>query len=520
MVLNLQDGIDFRESYSNLHSQKNFENHFLDIVKIIPETIEIQNYDVFQEIENSYNATIPKTGRYLYPLCDLDIHKLYFHLIKNACDNKKMVIKNPLNDKTIESDIYFITHLTSDVDNSFIFNYYFHEENIVFGLYSGGEVVGLSTQAPAYLIYLNERKYFGFNGLSNNWLHFSEYYLPIVVERAMNIDVEKINLEKPLITTFEGYTLGLFHACCSFVNGIYIMDQIGLKNDIDQIIMGLNDPFLMEKYYRNKYPNINVIRGGERNNFDTHKIYKGVIFKYCHFHLINKGVEFIKSYIECVMPAKKECKDEVEYIKKNFYPIFSVNLRCLMCEIKNQGIVMAETINKLKTIYPNAFFLIGGFLGDYNEDLMNDQNMQIASFCGTYKEILDAYNMTFEIIKNSLNHSHIKSLLNLKINNVLKFVEIVNFSINMNAGYTTVETILNDIPSTYFGTRWNEHNRKTWYMSKENYKEPIFIEDPNKINFITDHIYAPITCEISSETIVDIVLEYDKTNNNFFDRCK
>lgn len=106
-------------------------------------------------------------------------------------------------------------------------------------------------------------------------------------------------------------------------------------------------------------------------------------------------------------------------------------------------------------------------------------------------------------------------MINLKINNVVEYTKLVNFSINMNAGYTTLETILNDIPSTYFGTHWIEHNRKTWYVSKEKYKEPIFIEDPNKINFIAD-VYSPITCEICSDTIVDIVVEYDKTNDNIF----
>ena len=58
----------------------------------------------------------------------------------------------------------------------------------------------------------------------------------------------------------------------------------------------------------------------------------------------------------------------------------------------------------------------------------------------------------------------------------------------------------------------NYHNSRVFYVSKQNYKEPIFLEEPD-IKFLTDEIYAPITCEISSDTIVNIVTNYDKENN-------
>lgn len=292
------------------------------------------------------------------------------------------------------------------------------------------------------------------------------------------------------------------------------MDQIGIKNDIDELIMGPNDPFLIENYYKNKYPNINIVKGIAQNDFNIHKIYKGVIFKYGHFHVTNKCAEFIKSYITNVMPINEENLNEIDYIKNNFYPIFSINLRCVTCEIKDQPLVISETINKLKNIYPRSFFLIGGFLGDYNEDLINEQNVEISVGNGSHISTLNKYQNTFEIIKNNTTNSNIKSLINLKINNIIEYTKIVTFSINMNAGYTSVETILNNIPSTYFGTKWIDHNRKTWYVSKENYKEPIYIENPSKINFITDDIYAEVTCEICSDNIVEVVINYDETNNN------
>ena len=126
------------------------------------------------------------------------------------------------------------------------------------------------------------------------------------------------------------------------------------------------------------------------------------------------------------------------------------------------------------------------------------------------------YQDTFENIKNNVNHKNIKSLLNLKINNILEFIKNVNFCINMNAGYTCIETILNNIPSMYFGTLWIEHVRRVNYVSTQNCKEPIYIGAPENIKFYSSEIYRSITCEISSDTIVDIVLDYDKANNNMF----
>jgi len=494
---------------------ENFGKKMSSIREILP-NIELCNYEVFNDIEKSWNVTKEKYGSYLWPLSDIEHHVLYFHLIKNACDNKKMIIRNPMHaeynqDEIISSDIYFITQ--GEYDEDLICNYYFEKEKIVLGLYLGTRNTALSISV-AFIMYFDNKQILSFyNAIHNRFDNITKKLLPVIYNTIQNIDIEKTNSEISLITTIEGYNEGLFHTCCTFVNGIYIMDKIGIKNNIDQLIMGPNDPFLIEKYYKNRYPNINIVKEKKTIDFESNTIYKGILFKYSHFHVTNKCAEFIKSYINEVIPISNEYKKEIEYIKNTFYPIFSINLRCQTCEIKDQDIVISEVINKLKNIYSNSFFFIGGFLGDYNEEYINKNNISIAPLTGTYNQLLNSYENTFELIKNKINHTHIKSILNLKINNILKFVENVHFSINMNAGYTCIETILNNIQSTYFGTRWNDHSSRVFYVSKEKYKEPIFIYEPD-IKFLTDGIYdEKITCEINSDTIVNIITNYDKENN-------
>jgi hypothetical protein len=103
---------------------------FLDIRSLVPVIANFPTYEVFNEIDRSWNTAIQKYGHYLQPFSDIERHKIFFHLMKKACDNKKMIIKNPFEKEIICSDIYFITHLTCDNDNDFVFNYYFEKKNL------------------------------------------------------------------------------------------------------------------------------------------------------------------------------------------------------------------------------------------------------------------------------------------------------------------------------------------------------------------------------------------------------
>jgi hypothetical protein len=493
---------------------------------IMPNT-RLYKYDAFKDIDNSWNTSIHKYGAYIWGANNVEDMELYFHLVKNMCDNKKMIIRNPLyleynQPEIISSDVYFITRFSDKpLDHpgrelvyviDLVANYYFEKENIVVGIFLGTGDVGLHITV-AYIIYFNQCRTLLFNHLNNRLdIPAYHYYLPNIYNIIQNINIEKMRDEMPLIRTIEGYSPGLFHGLCSYVNGVYIMDSIGINNNIDELILGFNDPYLLEKYYKNKYKNINIVKGVTLTELVSPKIYKGVIFKYGHFHLTNKGLDFVKSYINKVMPINDTYQSEIEHINQNFYPIFSINIRCLTSQIKDQDIVISEVINKLKQVYPKSFFLIGGFLGDYNEEIIEKLQGCIAiNVNGGYSHILNEYKNMFTAIKDRVSHEHIKSIIDLKVNNVLGFVKNSHFSINMNMGYSCVDSILCNVPSTYFGTKWNDHNRNLWYVSKERHKELIYIVPPD-ITFFTDNPYEPITCQINSGTIVDIAVNYI-TNN-------
>jgi hypothetical protein len=492
-----------------------FDNKWSNVNDLLPS--QVINYELLKEIELSANLAKEKYGEYSI-LSDLKHHESYFHLIKTACDNKKMIIRNPLyvennQPEIISSDIYFFTNTIHPSD--LICNYYFEKEQIVLGIFLGTGRTGLSITV-AYMIYLNSKQILTFFSDVCRQLTDVENSIafPKIYNSIKNIDAAKINDEKPLIRMIYGFNIGLFHTCCTFLNGIYIMDKIGINNDIDELIMGPDDPFLIEKYFMNKYNNINIVHHNSIANL-CGKIHKGICIIYSHYHVTNNCAEFIKSYVNTVMPIKEAYKDEIEYIKNNYFPIFSINLRCVTCQVKDTEVVISETINKLKQIYPKSYFLIGGFLGDYNEELLSKNNTKIATNDVSYPKLLHEYTRLFESIEQKVKHTDIKSLINLKINNVLEFTKIVNFSINTNTGYTVIETILQNIPSLYFGTKWIYHVRQTNFVSKQTYVEPIYIEEPN-INFISDYIYAPVTCEITSDTIVNTILEYDANNGNKF----
>ena len=129
-----------------------FESKMSHIRELLP-NIELCNYEVFDDIEKSWNITKEKYGSYLWPLSDIEHHVLYFHLIKHACDNKKMTIRNPMHaeynqDEIIFSDIYFMTDGIHGGDK--LCNYYFEKEKIVLGLYLGTGNTGLSVSPLSY----------------------------------------------------------------------------------------------------------------------------------------------------------------------------------------------------------------------------------------------------------------------------------------------------------------------------------------------------------------------------------
>jgi hypothetical protein len=479
------------------------------IQEILPNLVKI-NYEQFDYIDKAWEVTQIKYGKYLWPFSDVEHHKLYFHLIKNACENKKMIIRNPMyaqfnQNEIIESDVYFLTKGVSNED--VICNYYYKNENIVLGIFLGTGNTGLNITI-AYIIYFENKHILTFyhaqEHLNNNLINLVFSQIKIKLE---NLIYEDIDNQPSQVSTIEGYNFGLWHTCATFVNGIHLMQEIGIKNNIDNLIIGPNDPFLIEKYYKNKYPNLKVIKGLTTDELiNDNKFYKGVLFKYSHFYLTNKRCDYIKNCINDLMPINNSAKNEIEYIKNNFYPIFSINIRCFTCQIKDKEIIYSEIINKLKNIYKNSYFFIGGFLGDYNEELLINQNTEIGTKNGKYDSLLLDYENTVELIKQKLTHNDYKSLINLKIHNVIEYTKIVNFSIHTNCGYKIIECALHNIPSLFFGTKWISHTKGVEYVSKESFVEPVYIEDETKIKYLSNDVYDNITCEVSSDVIVEYVL--------------
>jgi hypothetical protein len=162
--------------------------------------------------------------------------------------------------------------------------------------------------------------------------------------------------------------------------------------------------------------------------------------------------------------------------------------------------------------------LTSNAIGSNNVGIGNvliNSNSDIGTGSTKYSHTLNEYEKVFESIKNNVQTKHLKSIINLKINNILNFVEIVKFSIHMNSGYSCIEQIFIKKPSLFFGSFWTEHSNKLGYVSVENYKEPILIIDENKIRYITNQKYPCISSEIDSETIVSAIHNFDREYNYF-----
>ena len=477
---------------------------FFKLDDILPDIIFEEKINIFDYIKE--RSKIINPDNYLFPMTHYEHHEKYFYFIKNMCDNKKILIKNPLSNQLISSDIYFLTE-HNNIEIRLIANYYFKNENMLLGINLGS---GLYVSV-LYFINLTTRDFFMFeNYVDFEYCFNNDNYFQNIYNIIANTNFEDINNKIGTIKTVYGDYFNITHNLINELTGLYLIEEFGSKNIIDEIILGNYNHYYVDKYFKNKYKNINIV---SINDKLTGIICKGVIYKYIHYFLTDDCIKFILSYIKKVAPIEKIYFEKINYIKNKYYPIFSINLRCITNTLIDQDTIISEVINKLKNIYPKSFFLIGGFLGDYNQNYLINSNSCIGCFGIDYLSCLNEYNNVFKLIKDKVNTEDIYSLINLCSNNIIEFSEIITYSIHLNCSYSCIETLLYNVPGTFFGVKYINHYKKFNTVSKNNYRGISYIYEKYRIKFINDDDIESTNISrsymITSDQIVYEVTRYE-----------
>jgi hypothetical protein len=452
------------------------------------------NLNINSSIFNEYKSYfINNNIKYYDNYYILENHSNYFFWINESLNKKFIYIKSPYTSKILYSDIYFILTIDMNCVHEYIIaNYYFKEENIILGIGLGTGIGAMDTKI-LYLINFNKYNiYYNWNGYSIN--NFKNNIFENIIKNKEKIKLTDFSKLEKLNITIYGYHNNIGHNLFNDISGLFILDHFNINKYIDKVIMGNHDIFYINKYFE-KYSNIKIDKSITDLKIMNNNIYKGIIFKYNHFFLSNKCINFLKNHLQYNFNLDLNHKNEINYIKENYYPIIHIVLRIGNDYMLNQDIIISEIINKLTIIYPKIFFYLDGLCSSSN---INDNDLVGRHpYIKTFKNLKEDYINLVESINKKTNTKNYKSLIDDEAYIIIKYLEISTYSILQLSSISCLSAWICNIPGIQFGRK----NIKIYEKIDSNIKENIA-----KIQYISDDIeFFENNYSITSDNIIKLL---------------
>ena len=437
---------------------------------------------------------------------NLNIHTDYLYFIKKSIIDKKITINCPFTNKVISSDTYIIYNV---IINDFkiphsICNYIF-DNNIILGISLGTGPGAMETRI-LYIYSIIHKKVF------YNWKEYSkELFTITIISKLLNFiknnfnEYKKNNNNESKVISLYGYMANLGHYLFNDITGLFLLDYYNLIEKIDIIYFGSNDNYFVREFIKNKYPNINIIENNDDYlNFIDGFVGKGVCFKYNHYFISNKCLEFFRNnLIANIKTINNYIKNpEIDFIKNNYYPIINIVLREGMSKTKNIMYdcvsIISRFINKMNIMYPKAYFFLDGFCGSpYLNNTLLGENEGFSS-----NDLINKYKLLANNIIKESNNKNCKSLINMYSYELIDYLDIVHYSIYQVGSACTISGWICGKPGIQFGRK----DVKIYYEMDKNLKEENldinYYMDSDKITFSDDYLY------ISEDTIIENINKF------------
>ena len=427
----------------------------------------------------------------------LEKHSKYFFWINESLNKKYIYIKSPYTSKLLYSDIYFILTIDMNCVHEYIIaNYYFHEEDLILGIGLGTGIGAMETQI-LYLINFNKYNiYYNWNNYSLN--NFKNKIIENIIKNKDKIKFRDFSNLKKVNITIYGYQNNLGHNLFNDISGLFILDHFNINKYLDKVIMGNHDNFYINKYFE-KYSNITIDKSIKDLKIMNNNVYRGIIFKYNHFFLSNKCINFLKNHLEYNFNLDFNHVHEINYIKENYYPIIHIVLRIGNDCMLNQDIIISEIINKLTIIYPKIFFYLDGLCSSLNID--DNDHIGRGSCVKTFKNLKEDYINLVKSIDIKTNTKNYKNLINYEVSILIKYLEISTYSILQLSSISCLSGWICNIPGIQFGRK----NIKIYEKIDSNIKENI-----TKIKYISENIdFFENNYSITSDNIIELLPNFN-----------
>jgi hypothetical protein len=480
---------------------------FLDINVLNFRKLNIYTFDnlnystkIFDEYKlNRLNNNLNSSDSYV----NFDIHTDYLFFLNQSINNKKISIKCPFTNNIISSDIYFInTIYIDDFKIPYCICNYLFDNYIILGIGLGSGKGAMETRILYIYSIVHKKIYYNWPEYDKSL--FIEKNVPIIIDFYNKIKlenyIEKNNINTSKIISIYGFMANLGHYLFNDITGLYLLEYYDMISKIDTIYFGNNDNYFIKEYIKNKYPNIEIIeKNDDYISFIDGYIGKGVCFKYNHYFISNKCIDYLRNnLLNNIKLIKNYTKNnEIDYIKNNYYPIINIVLRAGNSKVKNLMFdcvgTISRFINKMSIKYPKSYFFLDGFCGSpylKNTLLGESEGFNSDDLINEYK------NMAEKIIVNT-NNKNCKSLINMYSYELIDYIDICTYSILQVGSACTISGWICNKDGFQFGRKDVKIYEYMDKFIKEEKINIIYYMDDNKIKFLNDYY------TISEDTIIE-----------------
>ena len=245
-----------------------------------------------------------------------------------------------------------------------------------------------------------------------------EYDNRTICINILNYINNNIILLNSKITGMFGFSPNIAHSYWNDLSGFKFLVDMDLIKYYDDIIIGKFDYYNIYEYLiKNKYKvrkEYELEDIGINNNFlvkfNDYMMYEDLSNFTIQNNELNNELE----------------KDKINYVKSNYFPIITFNLRGIYRNLYEQEEKFSNIINTLLLIYPNMFVIFDGFIINKNVVLSEFKSegfeYDLSSLNNSYMNILNK-------IISKINTLNYKSLIGLTLEEELSWLDISTYGL-------------------------------------------------------------------------------------------
>jgi hypothetical protein len=465
--------------------------------------IELQDFEEDHRYYKSCNLAVETYwGNY-------EMFNQHLTFINTSVNNKYITIKDPVTNKNISTDLYFIVVSERNVIgyNSFVC-YYFKNENIILASSTGSGLHPMDVHKFS-LINFNISKIFSMHHYGCLVDDFAYDKILKAKKRLDDMNVNEFNkllIETPVeIKTFYGFCNNMGHQIFNDYTGLYLLQNKKIFANTDKFIIGPHDCLNFKEYFNYYFPTKQCI-SDDITTYDNY-IGRGVVYKYNYYFVSYKISKFIKSsvFYNNLLTITPSITENANNLRRHSGLKLLIIIREGSRNLINQPEQFVKLIDLLKNNYKNAKIILGGFISDTK----SKDTALVGYFNQSYTDIRDLYMKTSNyIINNSIHKNDIININGLTFNETLLITNECNFALYTHGSGATIGAWICRIPGITLGfhnmNMYKDMDQKICEKSKDLL---VYLTDPDIITFDIKHDH-----EYTYMMNMDKFAEYVKAN--------